>query len=67
MYHEPIGEDLDAGVAERGGGELKVAELAGEYLGGHGHEVVDHVNHDRRSSQQEQELQLDKGGRQHPA
>lgn len=36
---------MDAGVSEGGGGELKVAEVAGEDLGGHRHEVVNHVNY----------------------
>jgi len=43
-YHEAVGEDLDAGVAEGGGGELERAEVAREDLRGHGHEVVDHVD-----------------------
>ena len=58
-YHEAVGEDLDAGVAEGGGGELEVAEVAGEDLRGHGHEVVDHVHDHRRRRQARQQAQLD--------
>ena len=58
-YHEAVGEDLDAGVAEGGGGELEVAEVAGEDLRGHGHEVVDHVHDHRRRRQPRQQAQLD--------
>jgi len=50
---------LDAGVAKRGGGELEVTEVAGKDLGGHGHEIVDHVNNNSRSSEVEKELELD--------
>jgi hypothetical protein len=50
---------LDAGVAERSCGELEVTEVAGKDLGGHGHEVVDHVNNNSRSSEVEKELELD--------
>lgn len=57
-YHETISKDLDASVAERGGGEFKIAEMAGKDLGGHGHEVVDHVDHDSRSGEMEKELHL---------
>ena len=49
---------MDASVAKRGGSELKVTEVAGEDLGGHGHEVVDHVNNNSRSSKVEEELAL---------
>lgn len=56
MYHEPIGKDLDAGVAEGSRGELEIAEVAGEYLGRHGHKVVYHVNHDGRCGQSDQEV-----------
>lgn len=51
MYHETVGEDLDAGVAEGGGGELEIAKVTGEDLGGHRHEVVDHVNDNCRCSE----------------
>uniref|UniRef100_A0A804M026 Uncharacterized protein n=1 Tax=Zea mays TaxID=4577 RepID=A0A804M026_MAIZE len=61
-YHKAVGEDLDAGVAEGGGGELQVAEVAREDLRRHGHEVVDHVRHHRRRRQPRQQPQLD-GGR----
>jgi hypothetical protein len=50
---------LDAGVAERGGSKLEVTEVAGKDLGGHGHEIVDHVNNNSRSSEVEKELELD--------
>ena len=59
-YHEAVGEDLDSGVAERGGGELEVPEVAGEDLRRHGHEVVDHVHHDRRRRQPRQHPELDR-------
>jgi hypothetical protein len=59
MYHEAICKDLDAGVSERGGGKLEGTEVAGKDLGGHGHEVVDHVNDNSRSSEVEKELELD--------
>jgi len=42
---------LDAGV--------EVTEVAGKDLGGHGHEIVDHVNNNSRSSEVEKELELD--------
>lgn len=58
-YHEAVGKHLDASVAKRGGGEFKVTEVAGKDLGGHGHEIVDHVNNDSRSSKVEKEPQLD--------
>jgi hypothetical protein len=45
-YHEAVGEYLDAVVSERSGGELQIAEVAAEDLGGHGGEVVDQVNDD---------------------
>lgn len=64
-YHEAVGEHLDAGVAEGGGGEFEVAEVAGEDLGGHGHEVVDEVDDDGRGGEEEEELQLDPGGGSH--
>lgn len=41
VYHEAIGEELDAAVTEGGGGELKVAEVAAEDTGGKRHGVVD--------------------------
>jgi hypothetical protein len=50
---------LDTGVAERGGSKLEVTEVSGKDLGGHGHEVVDHVNNNSRSSEVEKELELD--------
>lgn len=57
-YHEAIGKDLDAIVAKRGGSKLKVTKVAGNDLGGHGHEIVDHVNNNSRSSKVEEELEL---------
>jgi hypothetical protein len=63
-YHEAVGEHLDAVIAEGGGGELEVAEVAGEDLRGHGHEVVDHVHHHRRRRNPRQEAELD--GRRRP-
>lgn len=53
---------MDAAVAERGGGELKIAKVAGEDSGGQGHEIVDEVNEDSRSGEAEEELQFDEGG-----
>lgn len=61
-YHEAICEDLDAGVAEGSGGELEGTQVAGEDLGGHGHDVVDHVDDDGGSGQVEEELELDPRG-----
>lgn len=48
-YHEAVGEHLDSIVSKRGSGELKIAEVAGEDLGGHGHDIVDHIDNDCRS------------------
>jgi hypothetical protein len=62
IYHEAVGEELDAAVAKRGGGELKIAKVAGEYSGGQGHEVVDHVDEDSRCGEAEEDLQFDQGG-----
>lgn len=53
---------MDAAVAERGGGELEIAKVAGEDSGGQGHEIVDQVNEDSRSGEAEEELQFDEGG-----
>lgn len=44
---------------ERGSSDLEVIEVAGEDLGGHGHDIVDHVNNNGRSSKVEEELELD--------
>lgn len=63
MYHEAIGEDLNAGVAEGSSGEFKIAEVAGEDLGGHGHEVVDHVDDNRGGGEVVEELQFDPCGK----
>lgn len=63
MYHEAISEELDATVAEGGGGELGTAKVAGEDTSGHGHEVVDDVNEDSGSGEEEKELELDEGGK----
>ena len=49
---------MDAIVAKRGGSKLKVTKVAGNDLGGHGHEIVDHVNNNSRSSKVEEELEL---------
>lgn len=54
--HETIGEELNATVAERRGGELEVSEVAGEHLGGHRHEVANHVDENHGSSQVKQKL-----------
>ncbi|OMO75510.1 hypothetical protein CCACVL1_16155 [Corchorus capsularis] len=59
MYHETIGKNLDASVSEGGGGEFKITKVAGEDLGGHRHEIIDHINHDGRCSQVEEELGFD--------
>lgn len=67
MYHEAIGEDLDAGVAKGGGGEFEVAKVAGEDLGGHGHDVVDEVDEDGGGGQVEEEPQLNPRGGAHAA
>ena len=61
-YHEAIGEDLDTGVAEGGGGEFEVTEVAAEDLGGHGHDVVDEVDDDGRGCQVEKEFEFDPRG-----
>nr|GMD37822.1 hypothetical protein CCACVL1_16155 [Ipomoea batatas] len=61
-YHETIGEDLNAGVAEGSGGEFKIAEVAGEDLGGHGHKVVDHIDDDGGGGEVAEELQFDPRG-----
>lgn len=58
MYHETVGEDLDAVVAERSGGELEVAEMAAEDLGGHGGDVVEQVNNHRGRCELEENVQL---------
>lgn len=52
-YHEAVGEDLDAIVAEGGGGELEVAKVAAEDLGGHGGDIVEEVDDDGRSGEAE--------------
>lgn len=56
MYHEPIGKDLDAGVAERGPGQLDVTEVAGKHPGRHGHDIVEHVHDDPGHGQSSQYL-----------
>jgi hypothetical protein len=61
VFHEPVGEDLDARVAERGGSELEVPELSPEDLRGHGHDVVDHVHGHRRQRHPQQQRQLQAG------
>ena len=65
-YHEAICEELDAAVAKGGGGELKVAEVAGEDSGGERHGVVDQVHKDRRRGEAEEELQFNPGSRAEP-
>lgn len=56
VYHETVGEELDAAVAERGGGELPVSEVAGEDAGRKRHGGIDHVNHDGRSGEAAEEI-----------
>lgn len=57
-YHDSIGENLDAIVAEGGGSQLKITKVACENLGGHAHDIVDHVNDDGWRSEVEKELGL---------
>ena len=52
-YQEAVGKDLDSIVAERGCSELKVTEMTDKDLGGHGHDIADHVNEDGRASKVE--------------
>ena len=49
IYHEAIGEELNATVAEIGRSEFEVSEVAGEGSSDEGHEVVDDINDDCRS------------------
>ena len=56
IYHETVGEELDAAIAERGGSELTVSEVAGEDAGGKRHGVVNKVNHDGGSGEAEEEI-----------
>jgi len=58
---------LDAVVAEGGGSEFKVTEVAGEDLRGHGHDVVDEVDNHRRGSEEEEEPEFDAQGSPHTA
>jgi len=50
---------LDAIVSEGRSSEFEVAEVAGEDLCGHGHDVVEEVDDDGGSSKVEEELELD--------
>ena len=50
---------MDAIVAEPGGGELEFTEVAAKYLGGHGHDIVDHVHDDGGGGEDDEELGLD--------
>lgn len=49
---------MDAIVTKRGGGELKIAEMAAKDLGGHGGDVVEQVNDDCRGCKAEEGFQL---------
>lgn len=64
VYHEAVSQQLNPGVAEGGGGELKITEVAGEDLGGHRHEIVDHVNGDGRGGESGKKLQFSPSRRQ---
>jgi hypothetical protein len=56
-YHEAVGEDLDAVVAEGGSGELDVADLPAEDLRGRRHDDDEHVHHHGRGRQRSEEPQ----------
>lgn len=58
-YHETVGKELDAAVAEGCCGELKVAQVAGEDAGGERHGVVDEVNQDCGEGEAEEESEFD--------
>jgi len=58
---------LDAVVAEGGGGEFKVTEVAGEYLRGHRHDVVDEVDNHSRGGEEEEEPEFHPQGGPHTA
>jgi len=64
-YHEAVGEDLDAVVAEGGGGELDVAELAADDLRGGRHDDDEHVDHHGRHGEGRQQPQLQRRRRRH--
>ena len=53
---------MDAGVAERGGGELEIAEVAAEDLGGHGGDVVEQVDDDGGSGEAEEGVEFEACG-----
>ncbi|KAF7811155.1 hypothetical protein G2W53_032131 [Senna tora] len=60
-----ISKELNATIAEVGGGELDVAEVADEGSGDAGHEVVDEVYEDGWSRQPEQQIHLNPRGTLH--
>ena len=64
-HHEAVGEDLDAVVAEGGGGELDVAELAAHDLSGRRHDDDEHVDHHGRRGEGSQQTQLQRRRRRH--
>ncbi|WVZ66095.1 LOW QUALITY PROTEIN: hypothetical protein U9M48_015369 [Paspalum notatum var. saurae] len=64
-YHETVGEDLDAVVAEGGGGELDVAELAAHDLRRGRHDDDEHVDDDGGRGKGRQQPQLQRRGRRH--
>lgn len=59
IYHEAVGEEADAAVAEGGGGELEVAEVAAEDTSGQRHGTVDEVDDDGWCGQVKKKLELD--------
>ena len=63
IYDEAIGEDSNDPIVEGGGGELKVAKVVREDLGGHGHDIVEHVDDHKRGSEVDEQLYLDDGGK----
>jgi hypothetical protein len=66
-YHEAVGEDLDAVVAEGGSGELDVADLPAEDLRGRRHDDDEHVHHHGRGRQRSEEPQLQRRRSRHAA
>lgn len=62
VYHQAIGEELNATVAEVGSGEFEVSEVAGEGASNVGHEVVEDVNEDGGSGEGEEEVEFDPCG-----
>ena len=61
-YHESIGQELDATVAKRGSGELKIAKVTCKNSCGQRHEIVDHVNKHSRGGEAEEQLEFDPCG-----